>query len=216
MILVIDNYDSFVFNVARYLQELGATTSVLRNDAVTVQDVRALAPEAIVISPGPCTPAEAGISLDLVRELNGLVPILGICLGHQCIGAALGGQVARARHPMHGRASEIQHDRRGLFAGLPTPLSAGRYHSLVVELDGPGPLVVSARSPEGEIMALSHREAPTFGIQFHPESILTPHGHAILRNFLGIARRAQESRTLDSLTHDNRTHGNGTHGNGIH
>ncbi|CAH1665324.1 anthranilate synthase component II [Chelatococcus asaccharovorans] len=203
MIIVIDNYDSFVFNVARYLQELGAETTVLRNDAITVGDVRALAPEAIVISPGPCTPAEAGISLDLVRELNGVVPILGICLGHQCIGAALGGQISRARHPMHGRASDILHDRRGLFTGLPTPLQAGRYHALVVELDGPGPLLVSARSPEGEIMALTHRTAPTYGIQFHPESILTPHGHAILRNFLSLTRRAHESGAQQSGTHEN-------------
>ncbi|MBS7704231.1 anthranilate synthase component II [Chelatococcus asaccharovorans] len=203
MIIVIDNYDSFVFNVARYLQELGAETTVLRNDAVTVGDVRALAPEAIVISPGPCTPAEAGISLDLVRELNGVVPILGICLGHQCIGAALGGQISRARHPMHGRASDILHDRRGLFTGLPTPLQAGRYHALVVELDGPGPLLVSARSPEGEIMALTHRTAPTYGIQFHPESILTPHGHAILRNFLALTRPAHESGAQQSGAHEN-------------
>ncbi|MBX3539702.1 MAG: aminodeoxychorismate/anthranilate synthase component II [Chelatococcus sp.] len=200
MIVVIDNYDSFVFNVARYLQELGAETTVLRNDAVTIDDVVALNPKAIVLSPGPCTPAEAGVSLDLVRELNGRVAILGICLGHQCIGAALGGQVTRARHPMHGRASDILHDRRGLFAGLPTPFQAGRYHSLVVELDEPGPLLVSARSPEGEIMAVAHRTAPTYGIQFHPESILTPHGHAILRNFLGLAHRARES------AHENRSH----------
>ena len=197
MILVIDNYDSFVFNVARYLQELGSATTVLRNDAITVEDVRALAPEAIVISPGPCTPAEAGVSLDLVRELNGVIPILGICLGHQCIGAALGGQVTRARHPMHGRASDILHDRRGLFTGLPTPLQAGRYHSLVVELHEPGPLLVSARSPEREIMAVAHRMAPTYGIQFHPESILTPHGHAILRNFLTLTRRTHENRNTN-------------------
>ena len=219
MIVVIDNYDSFVFNVARYLQELGAETMVLRNDTITVGDVRALAPEAIVISPGPCTPAEAGVSLDLVRELNGVVPILGICLGHQCIGAALGGQVTRARHPMHGRASDILHDRRGLFTGLPTPFQAGRYHSLVVELDEPGPLLVSARSPEGEIMAVAHRTAPTYGIQFHPESILTPHGHAILRNFLSLARRAQESRAQERRAHESRAHENGNengNGNGSH
>ncbi|MBS7697991.1 MULTISPECIES: aminodeoxychorismate/anthranilate synthase component II [unclassified Chelatococcus] len=195
MIVVIDNYDSFVFNVARYLQELGAQTRVVRNDAISVRGVLALAPQAVVISPGPCTPAEAGISLELVRELNGHVPILGICLGHQCIGAALGGQVTRARHPMHGRACDILHDRRGLFAGLPTPFRAGRYHSLVVELDEPGPLLVNARSPEGEIMAVAHRTAPTYGIQFHPESILTPHGHAILRNFLGLAQRTHENRS---------------------
>lgn len=190
MIAIIDNYDSFVFNVARYFAELGEQTQVIRNDAVTVADLAATRPSAVVISPGPCTPTEAGISSEIVRQLSGTLPILGICLGHQCIGSVFGGRVTRARRPMHGRASAILHDGYGLFAGLPCPLPAGRYHSLVVELDAdrPTPLTVTARSEEGEIMALAHRDHPTFGMQFHPESILTPHGHALLQNFLGLAR----------------------------
>lgn len=184
MILVIDNYDSFVFNIARYLEELGAAVRVLRNDAVTVDEVAALAPQALVLSPGPCAPDQAGISLDLVRRFSGRLPLLGVCLGHQCIGQVFGGRVTRARRPLHGQASPIEHDGRGLFAGLPQPLAVGRYHSLVVEAEGAEALVVTARSAEGEVMALRHREHPTFGVQFHPESILTEGGHALLRNFL--------------------------------
>lgn len=189
MILVLDNYDSFVFNVARYFEELGRATEVVRNDAATVDEIAAMAPEAIVISPGPCAPAQAGVSLDLIRRLSGKVPILGVCLGHQAIGEAFGGRVERARRPLHGRASRVAHDDAGLFAGLPNPLSVGRYHSLIVELgpDYAGPLRVTGRSEEGEIMALAHAAHPTYGVQFHPESILTEGGHRLLSNFLALA-----------------------------
>jgi para-aminobenzoate synthetase component 2 len=185
MILVLDNYDSFVFNVARYFEAAGARTRVVRNDAVTVEAIEAMAPDAVVLSPGPCSPREAGISLDAVRRLSGRLPILGICLGHQCIGEAFGGRTVHALTPMHGRASPIEHDGSGLFAGLPSPFRAGRYHSLIVDLDAASPLAVTARSPDGEIMGLAHREHPTFGLQFHPESILTEHGDALVRAFLG-------------------------------
>ncbi|ACA14640.1 glutamine amidotransferase of anthranilate synthase [Methylobacterium sp. 4-46] len=190
MILVIDNYDSFVFNVVRYLQELGAAVEVARNDALDLGSIRARAPEALVISPGPCSPAEAGVSLEAVRALSGEVPILGVCLGHQCIGAAFGGRVERALRPLHGQASPIRHGGTGLFQGLPSPMRVGRYHSLIV---APRPalersLAVDAVSEEGEVMALSHRRHPTYGIQFHPESVLTEHGHALFSNFLRLAR----------------------------
>lgn len=194
MIVIIDNYDSFVFNIARYFRKLGAATEVIRNDVISVSDLVGLSPRALVISPGPCTPTEAGISTAAVRELSGRVPILGICLGHQCIGSVFGGRVARARRPMHGRPSCVTHDGRGLFKELPSPLCVGRYHSLVVELDescAPH-LAVTARSDEGEIMAISHRNQPTYGVQFHPESILTQQGHVLLMNFL---RVAETSRT---------------------
>lgn len=199
MIVIIDNYDSFVFNIARYFQELGEGTEVFRNDVVSVSDLIDLKPRALVISPGPCTPIEAGVSTALVRELSGRVPILGICLGHQCIGSVFGGRVARARCPMHGRSSYVTHDGRGLFRELPSPLCVGRYHSLVVELDescAPN-LTVRARSDEGEIMALAHRYHPTFGVQFHPESILTQDGHVVLKNFLRVAEtyRSQQDKT---------------------
>jgi len=187
MILLIDNYDSFVFSVARYLRELGAAVEVARNDALDLAAVERLAPTAVVLSPGPCGPRQAGISLPLVQRFSGRVPILGICLGHQCIGEAFGGRVGRALRPMHGRASAIRHDGTGLFAGLPDGFRAARYHSLAVTLDDGAPLIVTARSEEGEIMALAHRGHPTFGVQFHPESVLTEHGHALLANFLRIA-----------------------------
>ncbi|WP_375779059.1 anthranilate synthase component II [Bradyrhizobium sp. ma5] len=189
MILIIDNYDSFVFNIARYFRKLGAATTVVRNDAISLTDLVAFKPLAIVISPGPFTPMEAGISTAVVRELSGRVPILGICLGHQCIGSVFGGRVARAGRPMHGRSSYITHDGRGLFKELPSPLSVGRYHSLAVELDqsDASHLVVTARSDEGEIMALAHRYHPTYGVQFHPESVLTQQGHVLLLNFLQLA-----------------------------
>ena len=182
MILIVDNYDSFVHNVARYFEELGETTRVVRNDAVTDAD---LAAKAIVISPGPCTPHEAGLSLDIVREFSGRLPILGICLGHQVIGEVFGGLVTRAKRPMHGDSSEINHDGRDIFDGLPQRFSAGRYHSLIVELENPDTdLEITARSDEGEIMGLRHKVHPTFGVQFHPESILTEHGYDMLGNFL--------------------------------
>jgi para-aminobenzoate synthetase component II len=188
VILLVDNYDSFVFNVARYLVELDETVRVVRNDEIDAGAVHRLAPKAIVLSPGPCTPTEAGASLEIVTALSGEFPILGICLGHQCIGQAFGAAVERARHPMHGRASDIRHDGSGLFQGLPNPLRAGRYHSLIVELEpGRVPLDVTATSEDGEVMALRHREHPTYGVQFHPESILTQEGHKLLANFLRIA-----------------------------
>ncbi|MET4072151.1 para-aminobenzoate synthetase component 2 [Bradyrhizobium sp. S3.2.6] len=186
MIVIIDNYDSFVFNIARYFRKLGEATEVIRNDVVGVSDLVGLKPRAVVISPGPCGPAEAGISTAVVRELSGQVPILGICLGHQCIGSVFGAQVARARRPMHGRSSYVTHDSRGLFKELPSPLRVGRYHSLVVKVDEScaSHLTVTARSEEGEVMALAHRYHPTIGVQFHPESILTQQGHVLLLNFL--------------------------------
>lgn len=184
MILIVDNYDSFVFNVARYFEELGERTHVVRNDEVREADLKA---KAIVLSPGPCTPTEAGQSPYIVREYSGLVPILGICLGHQVIGEAFGGTVKRARRPMHGDSSEISHDGTGVFEGLPQNFSAGRYHSLIVDLEGETPLRITARSDDGEIMGLKHRDHPTFGVQFHPESILTEHGYDLLRNFLKVA-----------------------------
>lgn len=196
MILVIDNYDSFVFNVVRYFEELGAETRVIRNDALDVAGIRALNPEAVVISPGPCSPTEAGVSLPAIRALSGTVPLLGVCLGHQCIGAAFGGRVARALRPLHGHATPIDHGGQGLFRDLPAPLTVGRYHSLIVAPE-PGMdehLSIDAVSPEGEVMALSHRRHPTYGVQFHPESVLTEHGHALFGNFLDLARRWHTER----------------------
>ena len=184
MIVVLDNYDSFVGNVARYLAELGEDVKVLRNDTVDVQGLTALGAEAIVISPGPCGPDEAGISVEAIRQLSGRLPILGICLGHQCVGSAFGARIVRAREPMHGRSSSILHEETGLFAGLPTPLRVGRYHSLAVEVGDDGPLRVTARSSGGDVMAIEHAEHPTFGVQFHPESVLTEGGYRLFANFL--------------------------------
>ena len=184
MILIIDNYDSFVFNVARYFEELGEAVEVVRNDAISAERIKA---KAIVISPGPCTPHEAGASLDIVRGLSGKVPILGICLGHQVIGAVFGARVTRARRPLHGEASDIEHDGQGIFSGLPQNFAAGRYHSLIVDRLEGTPLRVTARAENGEVMGLRHESHPTFGVQFHPESILTEHGYDMLRNFLKVA-----------------------------
>jgi anthranilate synthase/aminodeoxychorismate synthase-like glutamine amidotransferase len=186
MILVIDNYDSFVHNLARYLRELGWATRVVRNDGMALDDIAALKPSHIVISPGPCTPNEAGISVATVRRFGPSIPILGVCLGHQSIGQAFGGRVVRARRPMHGKTSLIRHRSAGIFAGLPNPLRATRYHSLVVaKEDLPDELEITAESEEGEIMALAHRRYPIVGLQFHPEAVLTEHGYDLLRNFLG-------------------------------
>ena len=189
MILVIDNYDSFTYNLVQYLGELGEEPRVYRNDAITVGEIAALAPEAIVISPGPCTPAEAGVSTPGIAAFAGRFPIFGVCLGHQCIGAALGAPVVRGRAPVHGKTSRVHHDGRTIFRGVPSPLVATRYHSLVVEEAGlPNCLEVSARTEDGVIMGVRHRTLLVEGVQFHPESILTEHGHAMLKNFLQQAR----------------------------
>jgi anthranilate synthase/aminodeoxychorismate synthase-like glutamine amidotransferase len=184
-IVMIDNYDSFTYNLVQYLGELDAAVTVHRNDAIDLAGVQALAPAAIVISPGPCTPAEAGISVSVLREFAGKIPMLGVCLGHQCIGEAFGGKVVRAGRLMHGKTSPVTHDGRTIFAGLSNPFEAMRYHSLLVDSRTlPACLEVSARSAEGEIMAVRHREYPIEGVQFHPESIGTPEGKNLLRNFL--------------------------------
>lgn len=184
MVLVIDNYDSFTYNLVQYLGELGAEPVVRRNDAVTLKEIRALAPSHIVISPGPGTPDDGGISLDVIREFYTTTPILGVCLGHQCIAAAFGGQVGRAPRLMHGKTSPVHHDQRGILSGVPSPLNGMRYHSLVAYEPLPDCLETSAATAEGEVMALRHKTAPTFGLQFHPESILTEHGKEILNNFM--------------------------------
>lgn len=189
MILLIDNYDSFVHNIARYVGELGRERRVVRNDAIDVDDIAAELPEAIILSPGPGTPDDAGVSLDVVRRLGERVPILGVCLGHQCIGQVYGGTVRRAQRPVHGKISRISHDDHGVFAGLPNPLRVGRYHSLVVDIEAATGLEATAYTDEGEVMALAHRWYPVVGVQFHPESVLTEHGHDLLKNFL---RRADE------------------------
>jgi len=184
-ILMIDNYDSFTYNLVQYLGELGAELEVRRNDAIDVAGVRAMAPQAIVISPGPCTPKEAGVSVTLLREMAGEVPILGVCLGHQCVGEAFGATVVRAGRLMHGKTSPIVHDGKNIFAGMPSPFDAMRYHSLLVAAASiPSCLEVSARTAEGEVMGLRHRTFPIEGIQFHPESIGTPEGKRLLENFL--------------------------------
>ncbi len=189
MILVIDNYDSFTYNLVQYLGELGETPQVFRNDAITVDEIAVLSPEAIVISPGPCTPAEAGVSTPGIAAFADRIPILGVCLGHQCIGAALGAPVVRGRAPVHGKTSRVHHDGRTIFRGLPSPLVGTRYHSLVIDEAGlPACLEVSARTEDGVIMGVRHRAALVEGVQFHPESVLTEHGHAILKNFLDLAR----------------------------
>jgi anthranilate synthase/aminodeoxychorismate synthase-like glutamine amidotransferase len=183
--LVIDNYDSFTFNLVQYLRELGETVQVFRNDAIDVEAIRQLAPSRIVVSPGPCTPNEAGISVAVIRELGPRIPILGICLGHQAIGAAFGGVVVRAPGPMHGKVSAIRHDGHGVFAGLPSPFEATRYHSLVIARDSlPACLEITAHTDDETIQGVRHREYPVHGVQFHPESILSEHGHQLLRNFL--------------------------------
>ncbi len=185
MILLIDNYDSFVHNLARYVRELGEVPLVRRHDALTVDDVIALAPSHVIISPGPCTPAEAGISTDLVRRAGPSIPVLGVCLGHQCIGAAYGGEIVRAGRPMHGKTSRIHHRGSDIFTGLPSPFLASRYHSLVISpASVPPELEVTATSEDGEVMAVRHVSYPVYGVQFHPESVLTEHGYRMLDHFL--------------------------------
>jgi anthranilate synthase/aminodeoxychorismate synthase-like glutamine amidotransferase len=195
MVLLIDNYDSFVFNLHQYLGELGWEPAVYRNDALTVGEIETLQPSHIVISPGPCTPLEAGVSNDVLRELAGRVPILGVCLGHQCIGHVFGANVIRAARPMHGKGSMIHHTGVGVFRGLPSPFRATRYHSLIIERETiPDCLEITAESEAGEIMGVRHRgfpDCPVEGVQFHPESILTTAGYDLLRNFLGSAPGAR-------------------------
>ena len=189
-LLMIDNYDSFTFNLVQYFGELGAEVQVLRNDEIDVAGIAALAPDALVLSPGPCTPAEAGVCVPAIRELAGKLPILGVCLGHQAIGAALGGKVVRAARLMHGKIDEVAHDGRGVYAALPARFSVVRYHSLAIERASlPAALDVTSTASDGEIMGVRHRalagsRTPLEGVQFHPESILTEHGHAMLKNFL--------------------------------
>ena len=191
MILVIDNYDSFTYNLVQYLGELGEEVQVSRNDEITIEEIEALAPDHILISPGPCTPNEAGISLALIQHFKGVIPIFGVCLGHQAIGQAFGGNVIRAERLMHGKTSPIHHNGTSVFEGLESPFTATRYHSLIVERESlPDCLEITAETAEGEIMALRHKEYPIEGVQFHPESIITNHGHTMLRNFL--KRRAGE------------------------
>jgi anthranilate synthase/aminodeoxychorismate synthase-like glutamine amidotransferase len=188
MILMIDNYDSFTYNLVQYLGEMGEDLKVFRNDKITIEEIETLKPDKIVISPGPCTPKEAGVSVDTIRTFAGRVPILGVCLGHQAIGVVYGGVVCRAHTPMHGKTSMVVHDGRGIFAGLTEPFQAGRYHSLVLSPEGlPPELEVAARTTEdGTIMAVRHRTYPVHGVQFHPESVLTNEGRTILRNFLDL------------------------------
>jgi anthranilate synthase/aminodeoxychorismate synthase-like glutamine amidotransferase len=185
MVLMIDNYDSFTYNLVQYLGELGQEVLVYRNDRITLEEIAALNPSHVILSPGPCTPNEAGICLDLIRHFAGRIPILGVCLGHQAIGQAFGGRVVRAPRLMHGKTSAIHHDGRTIFAGIPSPFTATRYHSLIVERETlPDCLEITAWTDMGEIMGLRHRELPVEGVQFHPESILTEHGHDLLANFL--------------------------------
>ncbi len=194
MILMIDNYDSFTFNIVQYLEQMGEDVVVFRNDKVTVDRIDKLKPQMIFLSPGPGTPRDAGITVDVVREFHKTIPIMGICLGHQSIGYAFGGEIVRAGRIMHGKVSPVHHDGKTIFTGLPDPFTAGRYHSLVVRPETlPSCLEVSARTAEGEIMGLRHKEFPVEGIQFHPESVLTPQGKRILRNFLKTTGRKERS-----------------------
>jgi anthranilate synthase/aminodeoxychorismate synthase-like glutamine amidotransferase len=188
MIVLLDNYDSFSHNLARYLRQLGETVEVVRNDELDVPGLLAMAPSHLVVSPGPCTPAEAGISVDLISACGPAVPLLGVCLGHQCIGAAFGARIVRTE-PVHGKVSRVRHGEEGLFAGLPSPLTATRYHSLAIDPGSlPPELVPTAWSTDGVLMAVRHRALPLWGVQFHPEAVLTEHGHALLRNFLALGR----------------------------
>jgi anthranilate synthase/aminodeoxychorismate synthase-like glutamine amidotransferase len=187
MILMIDNYDSFTYNLVQYLQQLGAEVLVKRNDAISIEEIEALAPEAIFLSPGPCSPREAGVTVAVIRHFYQTIPILGICLGHQAIGYAFGAEVVRAGRVMHGKTSPVLNDGRTIFEGLPSPLTAGRYHSLIVDRESlPSCLKITAETAEGEVMGLRHETYPVEGLQFHPESILTPQGKRIIRNFLNM------------------------------
>ncbi|HET8597839.1 MAG TPA: aminodeoxychorismate/anthranilate synthase component II [Castellaniella sp.] len=186
-LLMLDNYDSFTYNLVQYFGELGVQVEVARNDQIDLEGIERLDPDRICVSPGPCTPAEAGISIDLIRHFAGRKPILGVCLGHQAIGAAYGGRIVRARELMHGKVSPISHAGTDVFTGLPSPFQVTRYHSLAIERDTlPDCLAVTAETADGEIMGVAHKTLPVYGVQFHPESILSEHGHALLRNFLNL------------------------------
>lgn len=190
MFLVIDNYDSFVHNLARYFELSGVETRVERNDAITIEDIRDIQPDAIILSPGPCTPKEAGICVDIVKSFGPDIPILGVCLGHQAIGEAYGAVTLRAEAPVHGKATTITHDGKNVFKGLPSPLDVGRYHSLIVQQPGKNcKLITTAQTETGEIMALTHPSHPVYGVQFHPESVLTQHGQSLINNFVDLARQ---------------------------
>ena len=185
MLLMIDNYDSFTYNLVQYFGELGADVLVYRNDQITVDEIAVLAPEQLVISPGPCSPAQAGVSVEVIKAFAGKLPILGVCLGHQCIGTAFGGHIVHAKRLMHGKTSPVHHADQGAFRGLPNPLVCTRYHSLAIERESlPDCLEITAWTDDGEIMGVRHRDLPIEGVQFHPESILTEHGHALLENFM--------------------------------
>ena len=185
MLVMIDNYDSFTYNLVQYLGELGEQVRTFRNDEITVSEIAALSPDKVMVSPGPCTPDEAGISLEVIKHFAGKVPLMGVCLGHQSIGQAFGGKIVHATEVMHGKTSMVEHDGSGLFIDIPSPYRVTRYHSLVVERDSlPAELEVTAWTDDGEIMGLRHRELPVVGVQYHPESILTEHGHRLLKNFL--------------------------------
>jgi anthranilate synthase component 2/para-aminobenzoate synthetase component 2 len=195
MILVIDNYDSFVYNLARYCGLLGYSRQVVRNDAITRGEIAEMAPEAIILSPGPCTPDEAGISRDVIRDFAATTPILGVCLGHQCIAEVYGGRTVRGNAPIHGRTSTIHHNGHALFEGLPEHFEAARYHSLISELDTHNPLEIAARTDDGTIMGLAHTDDPVYGVQFHPESVLTDNGLTLMRNFTELSRQWHHNTT---------------------
>lgn len=203
MILVIDNYDSFVHNLARYVHQLRVETIVRRNDAIGIDEIRALRPEAIILSPGPCTPNESGVCLEVVQQLGDSTPILGVCLGHQAIVAALGGSIVRADRPMHGRASGVRHSGERIFHDVPSPFQVGRYHSLIAERASlPRCLRIDAETDEGTVMAVSHESWPLFGVQFHPESVLTEHGYRLLANFLSAAGLGATQEIPQAIAHE--------------
>lgn len=194
MLLMIDNYDSFTYNLVQYFGELGAAPRVFLNDQITIEKIKQLNPDQIVISPGPCTPKEAGISNQVIRTFSGSIPILGVCLGHQCIGDALGGKIIRAKRIMHGKTSPVLHDNQAIFKNIPNPFAATRYHSLLIERKSiPSELIISAWTKEGEVMGVRHRHHPTWGVQFHPESIMTQSGKEILANFLRLSKTGKKS-----------------------
>lgn len=198
MILVIDNYDSFVYNLARYVERLGGSYEVRRNDCVTIGEIEAMQPDTLILSPGPCAPEQAGICVEAVKRFAPEIPILGVCLGHQAIGEAFGGKTIRAEKPVHGKATQIEHDATGLFKDLPNPMKIGRYHSLVTQIPDNSPLTVTARAPNGEIMAMQHKDYPTYGVQFHPESVLTPTGIDLLYNFVILADEWNRDRKANA------------------